>query len=395
MDKGDKVFRLKAPPENMRDIPGTPRWLRHFIFALLWVLAATPAMTDGQGNLALLGLPAVPDHGGKDTQALVRLGARLFFDKNLSIDGTISCASCHVPEKAFADGKTVAMGVSGQRGERNTPSLINVALQNSFFWDGRRESLVAQAGDPFINPREHGLPSHDELMSLLLTNPVYRQDFRDAFGRGEIVLDQVLMALAAFQRTLLAGASAFDRFRYGGDEKALSLAAQRGLALFTGRAGCATCHLVGNREARFSDDAFHSIGVGQGQLAENLPHLIRRTFASTRLAPSRLLENAPELASLGRFVVTLDPKDVGAFRTPSLRNVALTAPYMHDGSISGLADAIDREVYYRGQQDGHALILTPDERADLLSFLEALTSSGLENLAELARKTAKQPDERQ
>ncbi len=335
----------------------------------------------------LLGLPvAEAAQEPASSAAVSRLGARLFFDQRLSADGTVSCASCHVPERAFADGLALARGVGGRIGVRNTPSLVNVSVAHtSFFWDGRRPSLPAQAADPFVNPFEHGIASHAQLVRLLMESPQYRLEFASAFGaRGRIEPAQVFEALAVFQRGLVAGASAFDRFAYGSEREAMTPAARRGHALFVGRARCVACHMIGARSASFTDNGFHAIGVGLAGLADRLPALVRRVAADTG-SVDQLLVSEPDAAALGRFLITRDARDIGAFRTPSLRNVALTPPYMHDGSVPTLAEAVERELYYRGAQDGRPLILTPAERGELAAFLQALTSGGLERLASEAR----------
>ena len=244
--------------------------------------------------------------------------------------------------------------------------------------DGRRGSLEEQAADPLINPVEHGLGGHGELLALVRADAAYRTGFRAAFGVApeSIGLEYVVKALAAFQRTLVAGDSPFDRYRYGGDPSALSDAQFRGLVLFSGRAGCTSCHTIGEENALLTDNEFHTIGIGKR--AE--PRLAERTTRLVRMSPAerdRSITSDPEVASLGRFAVTLKPVDIGRFRTPTLRNVALTAPYMHDGSVPTLGEAVDRELYYRGFESGRPLVLTPREKADLVAFLEALTSHGL------------------
>jgi cytochrome c peroxidase len=184
----------------------------------------------------------------------------------------------------------------------------------------------------------------------------------------------VTAALAAFERTLLVGDSPFDRYLYGGDGKALSATAVRGLELFRGRAQCAKCHLIGEHEALLTDNLYHSVGVG---LRWVQPHLAQATTRIVRETPAvldQLIGADAEVAALGRFVVTKQPRDIGSFRTPSLRNVALTAPYMHDGSTATLEEALELELYYRSVELQKPLILTPAEKADLVAFLRSLTS---------------------
>jgi cytochrome c peroxidase len=337
----------------------------------------------GQADLlpqSRLGLPPVPSpRDNPQTPEKVALGRALFDDKRLSVDGSVSCSTCHQPDRAFTDGRSLAQGVRQQNGTRNAPTLINSAYLTSLFWDGRRGSLEEQAADPLVNPVEHGLDSHDEVLARVRADAAYVAGFRAAFdvAPGSIRLEHVVKALAAFQRTLVAGDSPFDRYRYGGNPSALSDAQIRGLGLFAGRAGCTACHTIGKEDALLTDNAFHSIGIGQGRAQSRLAD---RTTRLVRLSPAerdRGITSDPEVAELGRFAVTLKPVDIGRFRTPTLRNVALTAPYMHDGSVPTLGEAVEREVYYRGLESGRPLILTPEEKADLVAFLEALTGRGL------------------
>lgn len=327
-----------------------------------------------------LGLPPVPiPQDNPQTPEKIALGRALFEDRRLSADGHVSCSTCHLPERAFTDGRTVAQGVEQRAGTRNSPTLVNSAYLTSLFWDGRRRSLEEQAADPLVNPVEHGLRSHDELLATVRADASYAAGFRAAFGVGPeaIGVEHVVKALAAFERTLVAGGSPFDRYRYGGDASALSDAQLRGLILFAGRARCTTCHTLGEKHALLTDQEFHTIGIGQERLQ---PRLADRTMRLVRLSPAERDQSIltdPEVADLGRFAVTLKPVDIGRFRTPTLRNVALTAPYMHDGSVPTLAEAVEREVYYRGLEAGRPLVLTPQEKADLVAFLEALTSREL------------------
>ena len=327
-----------------------------------------------------LGLPPVPiPRDNPQTPEKVALGRALFDDQRLSADGKVSCATCHQPEHAFADGRTLAQGARQRSGTRNTPTLLNSAYLTSLFWDGRRGTLEEQAADPLINPVEHGLGNHGELLALVRADARYAASFRAAFGVApeSIAMEHVVKALAAFQRTLVAGDSPFDRYRYGGDPSALTSAQFRGLTLFAGRANCTSCHTIGEESALLTDNEFHTIGIGreraQARLAERTTRLVRLTPAER----DRSITSDPEVAELGRFAVTLKPVDIGRFRTPSLRNVARTAPYMHDGSVSTLVEAVDREAYYRGFESGRPLVLTPQEKADLVAFLEALTSHDL------------------
>lgn len=340
-----------------------------------------PASADQNkpsGNSAL-GLPILRNssvnHG---TAQKVALGRRLFFDGRLSKDGTISCSSCHKPLQAFSDGLALARGVSGSIGSRNTPSLINAAFNTTFFWEGRRPSLEAQALDPIINPKEHGLNNLDELIQLLRKDKAYLSGFSEVFGlmAEEIRPEHIAQALAAFERTLIAGNSLFDRYEFLGEKNSLSESAKRGLELFKGRAQCSTCHHIGSKDALFTDNLFHSLAVGLRKIENRLPLVATRLNLARQagISVDQTIIGDDEIAELGLFAVTLNTNDIGKFRTPSLRNVALTAPYMHDGSIATLEEVVEWETYYRNGDSGRPLTLTQEERADLVEFLKSLTS---------------------
>ncbi|HEV8553538.1 MAG TPA: cytochrome c peroxidase [Casimicrobiaceae bacterium] len=334
----------------------------------------TFAQSTGPGNTAVLGL-SVPRFTSVSNADLVGLGRALFQDKRLSRDGTVSCASCHDPTLAFTDGRVVATGVGGARGTRNAPTLLNVTYQQSLFWDGRRSTLEAQAADPFFNPRELGLADPAELISKLTADAVYREAFQTIFGETskEPTLAQVTQALAAFERTLLAADSPFDRYYYAHEKRALSESARRGLEVFQSAARCSQCHTIGTADALFTDGHFHG-GVGLKGIATRLAQLTRQAASLSATQVSELVTVDLELAALGRFLVTKDPQDIGKYKTPSLRNVALTAPYMHDGSLATLREAVEYEIYYRSIELGRPLVVTPSERDDLVAFLQALTS---------------------
>lgn len=345
--------------------------------ATVLALSMVPAMADNNMP-SLLGLPPTRQ---SEADAQSALGQKLFFDKRLSRDGTISCASCHQPERAFADGKKLAEGVQGQLGTRNTPSLINVVFNQNQFWDGRRSTLESQALDPLFNSREHGLPDGKTLLSLLHDDSNYRLLVRKAFDiePAALELHHVASALASFERTLVAGDSPFDRYYFKGDKTSLTPAAQRGLQLFMVSAQCANCHKIGKTDALFTDNQFHGLGVGWKKIEARLPELTKRLVQvqEQKAILDQTILSDEDIAELGRFAVTLNPTDIGKFKTPSLRNVALTAPYMHDGSVATLEQAVELEIYYRSAESQQPLILTPLEKNDLIEFLKALTSSAL------------------
>ncbi|WP_336604499.1 cytochrome-c peroxidase [Burkholderia pseudomallei] len=319
-------------------------------------------------------------HGSSDASLLaqrIALGKQLFNNPSLSADGTVRCASCHIPEKAYADGRTTAVGVYGRVGTRNTPSLLSVeiAKEGAFFWDGRRTALEQAVLDPLTNPVEMGLRDQTHVMQRIAQNSAYRAAFAQAFPThgGVLTPDEVGVALATYIRSLTSPENAFDRYGRG-DRAALNPRAQLGLALFQGKAGCAECHRLEGSSPAFTDRTYHRTGVGLDGIAANLPALTEGVMARSLQGGAvgdRVATHTDE-AQLGRFNVTLEPADIGLFRTPSLRDVSRTAPYMHDGSVLTLEDAIDREVYYRSLQAGRPLNLSVEERLDLAEFLRSL-----------------------
>jgi cytochrome c peroxidase len=283
----------------------------------------------------------------------VALGKRLFFDRRLSSDGSVSCATCHNPRFGFSDPRPVSRGVEGKRGTRNSPTILNAAFLPAQFWDGRAVSLEEQALGPISNPVEMDQTT-DQLLAALRSDATYVAQFDKAFGPGGVTLERLKKAVASFERTLLSGNSPFDRRQFGGDKNAMSASAIRGLAIFTDakRGNCSVCHTVGEKHALFSDGKFHNLGVGMNQQGE--------------------------LRDLGRYDQTKVDADRGAFKTPTLRNIAQTAPYMHDGSQKTLREVVD---FYVGggnsnahlDKEIHELKLSQQDRADLVAFLEALT----------------------
>ncbi len=302
-----------------------------------------------------LGLPPVPiPDNNPPTLKTVALGRKLFFDKRLSLNDSISCSSCHNPERSFTDGLRHSVGVGGKTGQRNAPSILNAAYDHKQFWDGRAGSLEEQVGGPMANSVEMNQP-HEVSVSKLNADPAMRRSFEEAFGPGPVTLGKIEQAIASFERTLVTGDSAFDRYQYGGDKTALSPAAIRGLAVFEDpkRGNCASCHLVTGQYALFTDDLFHNIGVG--------------------------VDDQGTITDVGRYSETHLQADKGAFKTPSLRNVALTAPYMHDGSLRTLKEVVD---FYAGHGNSNpnrdkrieSITLSGRDRQDLVEFLKSLSS---------------------
>lgn len=342
-------------------------------------LAVAAVRAAGPAGLVPKGLPAdlwellVPEDNPV-TPEKVALGRALYFDKRLSKDGTVSCATCHDPDKGFADGKKVSEGIGGQKGTRNAPTVLNSVFYEFQFWDGRAATLEEQAKGPMVNPVEMGMASHDDVVKVVRAIPEYQKAFAGVFGR-EPSIDDVAAAIATFERTVLSGDSPFDRF-IAGDKPALSESAQRGWELWNGKARCNTCHPFGGATPNFSDNKFHNIGVAAK--GRDFGALARQAAAEPD--PEKLAFH-PGFTELGRFVTTRQPKDIGSFKTPGLRDVALTAPYMHDGSEATLLDVVN--FYDRGGEpnpnlDGGVvpLHLTDQEKQDLVAFMEALTGEG-------------------
>ncbi|MCP9461398.1 MAG: c-type cytochrome [Nitrospira sp.] len=284
----------------------------------------------------------------------VELGRILFFDKRLSKNNTIACASCHMADKGFTDGMPVSTGINGLKGGRSAPASFNRVFSKAQFWDGRAATLEDQSIGPFINPVEHGFANHDEMIAKMKQIPGYRKLFQDVFGR-EINIQDVGRAIASFQRTILSGNSPVDKFDIGGDEKALSESAKRGLELFRGKARCTRCHSGFN----FTDEKFHNLGIGWDT----------------------------NTVDLGRYMETKNPEDVAAFKTPTLREIARTAPYMHDGRFKTLEEVV--EFYNKGGIKNPfldntiiPLELTEQEKQDLVAMLKSLNGEGWQHVSE-------------
>jgi cytochrome c peroxidase len=350
------------------------------MLAVLLGLVCLPSRLAAQDSQAhFLGLPKLPiPFDNPLSSAKIALGRKIFLDTRLSHDGATSCASCHQPKRAFSDGLKVAKGTDGRLGTRNTPSLLNAAYNQSQFWDGRRADLESQALDPLLNPREHAILDVQALLGMLRRDAGYVAAFKSAFRieGNQINAQHVRRALASFIRTLVIGNSPFDRYFFQHQKTAMPASAIRGLILFQGAARCATCHTIGSSQALFTDNQFHSLSVGLRRIAPRLAEITSKLVNSEGSFEKldQAVLNDEDVAELGRFVVTRNPADIGKFRTPSLRNVAQTAPYMHDGSVSTLQDAVEYELYYRSVESGQPLILTAEEKDDLVQFLRALSS---------------------
>jgi cytochrome c peroxidase len=294
-----------------------------------------------------LGLPPMPQRPDNPlTAAKIELGKQLYFDPRLSTDNTVSCATCHDPKKGWSNGEQFATGVRSQVGGRNAPTIINAGYQYFQFWDGRAKHVEGQALGPVQNPIEMDMKL-DALLAKLNQIEGYRKQFEEVFGSEKITEEGVAKAIGAFERTVISGNAPYDRFK-AGDESALSEAAKRGMTVFFNKAQCSSCHAG----PHFTDGGFHNVGIGM---------------------------NKPE-PDVGRQAISNLLGDRGAFKTPTLREIARTAPYMHDGSEKTLEDVV--EYYNKGGIDNpqkdesiFPLNLTAEQKADLVTFLKEGLSS--------------------
>ena len=361
------------------------------------------AVPSGFGLQVPKGIPeqlwrkSIPAHNPL-TKDKVALGEALYFDKRLSRDGTVSCATCHDPAMAFADSNPLAVGAGSKMGVRNTPTVLNAMFSDTQFWDGRAASLEEQVKQPLVNPVEMGMVSFEEVVTRVAASQDYRRKFSQVFGNEGITIDTIAKAIAAFERTQLSGNAPFDRF-ISGDEKAITDAQKRGWNLFRGKAQCIACHTFTSSSPFFTDFKFHNTGIATrdrhfGSLARRAGEIVSRS-ADKRQALN-LLSHTDGFSELGRFLVTKQAKDIGAFKTPSLRDVELTAPYMHNAAEKTLLDVV--KFYNRGgEKNGNldsrmfALKLTDAEMSDIVEFLRALTSDEVLKQVQKSRPQTRQP----
>lgn len=369
---------------------------------LLGILVSTGALAD-----ALLGLPAVPvPANNPQTAEKIALGDKLFNDTRFSTTGEVSCATCHAADKGFTDSPLrVSEGINQLTGTRNAPTVLNAAYNRTQFWDGRSPDLEDQALHPFVNPVEMGLPNHDVLLDKVRDDKNYVRQFRAVFGVGpkQITMREVTLAIAAFERTQVAGDSPFDRWYFGGQADAMSASAQRGFQVFLNEGRCVSCHVIEQDQAVFTDHRFHNIGVGINDMQDTIVSTAR-AFQQEKLDDPDMDVDVAVLtdankSELGRLAISEELSDMGAFKTPTLRNIDLTAPYMHDGSIETLRDVV---VHYNNggvTNEGdpvndflaggiRPLNLTDEQIDDLVAFMEALTSSQYADMQTAAAEAA-------
>ncbi|MDA0833849.1 MAG: c-type cytochrome [Planctomycetota bacterium] len=304
--------------------------------SLIFVLSSSTLAQEVPAGLD----PVKHPEGNQSTPEKIALGKQLYFDGRLSRDDKVSCASCHDPKKGWSNGEQFATGVEGKMGGRNSPTVLNSAYNKLQFWDGRAGSLEEQALGPIQNPIEMNM-TLPEVVEKLNAIEGYKNQFQKIFGT-DVTPEGIAQSIAAYERTVLSGDAPFDKFK-AGDTAALSESAQRGMKLFFGRASCSACHAGAN----FTDNSFHNVGVGMDK---------------------------PE-PDVGREAISKLGGDRGAFKTPGLRDIARSAPYMHDGSLKTLEEVV--EHYNKGgianpqlDEEIFELKLSDEEKADLLTFLK-------------------------
>ncbi len=337
-----------------------------------------------------LGLPPVPTPEENPlTDAKIQLGRKLFYDRRLSLNNTFSCAMCHVPEQGFTSNEmATSVGIEGRTVRRNAPTIYNVGFAQKLFHDGRETTLEQQVWGPLLAANEMANPSIGQVIAKLKQQPDYQGLFEHAFDKPA-TMETIGMALASYERALNSADSAFDRWYFGKEADALTPSAQRGFELFRGKANCTNCHQIGTDQALFTDQQLHNTGIGYQQSMHKTP-----TARKVQVAPGVFVDIKQELIQsvaetkandLGYYEVTQNPAHRWQYKTPSLRNVSLTAPYMHNGSLATLEEVV--QFYNQGgfaNENLDPLIrplgLKPQEIADLIDFLSSLTGSNVKAL---------------
>jgi cytochrome c peroxidase len=354
-------------------------------------------------SLQQVGLPveltqSVTPADNPQTPEKIALGRKLFFEGRLSADGSVACATCHDPARAFTDGRPASVGIHGRTGQRNAPTILNALYNKTQFWDGRAKTLENQAAFPIFNPVEMGQPNLDAAVAKIASVEEYNQAFQKVFGRPVNGTDLV-RAIASYERTLVSFDSPFDHF-IAGDKSAIDDAAKRGWELFNTKALCNKCHALTDKKrdvTNFFDNDFHNIGIG----------IIRHNVVALALQAEKLIASGDQAAidraavgtdfsALGRYLITKKEADTAAFKTPNLRNVLVTGPYFHDGSQETLWDVMDH--YNKGDglknpwldEDIQPLALTERDIDNVVAFLASLTSPAYRDLGsrELERQRA-------
>src|SRR6266446_9580278 len=332
------------------------------------------------------------------TPEKISLGQKLFFDRRLSVDGTVSCSTCHDPAFAFTERKPTSVGIKGRVGQRNAPTVLNALYNKTQFWDGRVKTLEEQAALPIVNFVEMGQPNLDAAVAQIAAVGEYRQAFHAVFGRSPNGPD-LLRAIASYERTQLSFDSPFDHF-IAGDKNAIDDSAKRGWDLFNNQARCNKCHALAETTrdvTNLIDNDFHNIGVLI--VRHNVVPLARQAEQLIKTGDTSAIDQAAiqtDMSALGRFLITKQEKDIASFKTPNIRNILVTGPYFHDGSQETLWDVIDHYNKGAGLQDPYLgqdiqpLALTENDIDDLVAFMASLTSPNYkeQGAAELARQRA-------
>jgi cytochrome c peroxidase len=339
-----------------------------------------------------LGLPALelPQDNPLSAEK-ISLGRKIFFDRRLSLNRTLSCAMCHVPEQGFTHNElATAVGLEGRTVRRNSPTIYNVGYMQKLFHDARDDRLEHQVWQPLLANNEMANPSVSAVVNRLRGLADYGGLFEKAFDGASANLENIGMAIASYERTLISANSSFDRWHFGGEDDAVNESVKRGFELFTGKGRCSTCHTINPDHALFTDHQLHNTGVGYLRSMASLP----TTPQPILLAPGVVIEVDPTAvrdssekppADLGYYEITQDPIDRWKYRTPSLRNVDLTPPYMHDGSLRSLDSVVD--FYNHGGVENELLDpvikplnLSTQEAADLVSLLKSLTGDNIDQI---------------
>ena len=376
-ERSEKKESSKLPSTQEADPLAQPKSLQQIGVSVEATRAAIPADN-----------PQTPEK--------VSLGQRLFFERRLSVDGTVSCSTCHDPQLAFTDRKPTSVGIKGRVGQRNAPTILNALYNKTQFWDGRVNTLEEQAALPIVNAVEMGHPNLDAAVAQIAAIEEYQQAFRVVFGRSPNGPD-LLRAVASYERTQLSFDSPFDHF-IAGEKNAIDDSAKRGWELFNNQARCNKCHALTDTQrdvTNFTDNDFHNIGIGI--IRHNVVALARQADQLIKTGDTAAIDRAAiqsDMSALGRFLVTKQEKDIASFKTPNIRNVLVTGPYFHDGSQETLWDVIDH--YNKGDglqnpyldQDIQPLALTEGDIDDLVAFMASLTSPNYKEQgeAELARQ---------
>ncbi|NQY65669.1 MAG: c-type cytochrome, partial [Alteromonadaceae bacterium] len=338
-----------------------------------------------------LGLPKVPVPANNAiTEEKIQLGKKLFFDRRLSLNNTISCAMCHIPEQGFTNNelKTPA-GFEGRTVRRNAPTIYNTAYLQKFHHDGRETSLENQIWQPLMASNEMAMPSIGMVVNKIINLNDYKGLFEQAFNGEKANVVTIGQAIASYERTLISANSAFDRWHFANEENAISESAKRGFNLFKGKAQCIACHTVEKNHALFTDNKLHNTGIGWERSMRKTPatkqvQVAPGQYVTVKQSIIKSVSHGP-IGDLGLYEITQNPADRWKYRTPSLRNLTLTAPYMHNGALSTLTDVVS--FYNKGGFKNKTqsplikpLNLTKKESDDLVTFLKTLTGSNVETL---------------